>query len=227
MWISSRRCRAADLSLDWGPKFAFRAIVDFLTRENRRSTKCLIASLGQTLVVTSGFLCPRVGREWSRSMALLGGSGVPARLRVWAALRQRFHIPSVHGPAGRTTLRALVAKLAPTSSPSSGEKDRWVVRKKTRSRAGTPDAGALLFNVLLLFGWGYRVTPGVSPGRRVVWSKGQNRAIAIWSGIYRHMVEQANVPWYLVVHARAARYGRSCFDTKSLEVKSPGFEFIL
>jgi hypothetical protein len=36
---------------DWGPKFGFRAIVDFLARENRRSTKCLLASFGQTLAV--------------------------------------------------------------------------------------------------------------------------------------------------------------------------------
>ena len=43
------------------------------------------------------------------------------------------------------------------------------VRKKTRGRAGTPDAGALLFNVLLLFGWGYRVTPGISPGSIEFW----------------------------------------------------------
>ena len=41
----------------------------------------------------------------------------------------------------------------------------WGIRKKTRGRAGTPDAGALLFKELLLSGWGYRVTPGVSPGR--------------------------------------------------------------
>ena len=96
-------------------------------------------------------------------MALLGGSGVPARLRVWVALRQRLHIfkylaiPAVQrrgacGEAGADDLVEL------------GREGVMVVRQKTRSRAGTPDAGALLFNVLLLSGWGYRVTPGVSPG---------------------------------------------------------------
>ena len=43
------------------------------------------------------------------------------------------------------------------------------VRKKTRGRAGAPDAGALLFKELSRFGWGSRVTPPKTPGRAPAW----------------------------------------------------------
>jgi hypothetical protein len=83
-------------------------------------------------------------------MAYLGGSSVPARLRVRAAVRQRFHISSVHRPSGRTTPRSPCGVAGADELVEFGREIEHGVRQKTRSRAGTPDAGALLFNVLLL-----------------------------------------------------------------------------
>src|SRR5262245_47518435 len=47
-----------DFRPDWGPKIALARSIDFLARENRRSTKCLIASFDRTLAVARDFLCP-------------------------------------------------------------------------------------------------------------------------------------------------------------------------
>ena len=71
---------------------------------------------------------------------------------------------STYRPTGRTTPRSPCGEAGADELAEFGRGIEHGVRQKTRSRAGTPDAGALLFNVLLLFGWGYRVTPGVSPG---------------------------------------------------------------
>src|SRR5207244_4360554 len=90
--------------------------------------------------------------------------------------RQRFHIPSAHRPTGRTTPRALVGEAGADRLAEFGRGIEHGVRQKTRSRAGTPDAGALLFNVLLLPGWGYRVTPGVSPGNAAFGTQGQTHS---------------------------------------------------
>lgn len=96
MWIAARRYRANDFRPDLGPHICVLPIVNFLARENRRSTKCLIASFDRTLVVISDFLCPRVAREWRLSLRFLGGSGVPARPRGWAE-----YLPSIRPLEGQ------------------------------------------------------------------------------------------------------------------------------
>ena len=153
-----RRCRAA-----MGPKLFARAIVDF---SNRRFQKFPAREKNRTRVFCFRRLCPRVGREW-RLSSLESRWLWRTRPTSWLVQVLALYTPlkkAKHALPSFGCLACLAGGVHLTLS------DDLVVgscgiRKKTRSRAGTPDAGALLFKELLLFGWGYRVTPGVSPGR--------------------------------------------------------------
>lgn len=79
------------------------------------------------------------------------GCSTPASIFLWTWPSRPYNAAEPCGEAGAD------------ERVEFGREGEIGVRPKTRSRAGTPDAGALLFQAFLLSGWGYRVTPGISP----------------------------------------------------------------
>lgn len=133
-------------------------------RESRRWTKRCLASSARRCVFSFGCLRPRVGQEWSRSAPYFGGSSV-SRPTSWLGQAPAVYTPLKKARQNHVDRRLSCLAGGVLLTLSSGlPVGSCGVRKKKRGRAGKPDAGGLLFKHLLLSGWGYQVTPGISLG---------------------------------------------------------------
>jgi hypothetical protein len=157
--------------------YSDRVLVDFLARENRRSRKLVSRELALLARRRGLELCPRVGPEDRRSSSCLDGSSVS---RPTSCLGQgTCPLGTVGRPRCTSHDRSAAWPDGGTRQGSVLSVGSCGIRKKTRGRAGTPDAGALLFKDFWISGWGYRVTPGVSPGELPFGSQGQSHSNSI------------------------------------------------
>ena len=157
MWIFEGR--RDPIGLDQNLSVA--SIIDFLARENSRSKECFLASFRRSLVVVADPCAPASGWQVAGRRPLLVAPAYPARLRVWDE-----HVSFSPLEKARLLINEVMSSLADGVHLRGGvfSVGSWGVRKKTRSRAGTPDAGGLTFQAIIALRVGISGNTGRMPG---------------------------------------------------------------